>query len=232
MNKLNLTNCDGQLPRRRMGAASLVLACALLQLSSPSAFSQAFSVPVSNILVGGEVTVPGLEGEERIEFSVLEGAMLSVKSCESESFVGLTPLILDAGKGHVRFVLFEIEELGEGNQAARESDSIELMAGATGSLSMPGLGYIEIRVTEIRESTLSPDDLETYRQEMIDRAQRGEDPESACCVTCNGVTTCACRVVMSCGDCCAPGCCSGGGGGGNGNCGGLFYPDHCSPGLS
>jgi len=144
---------------------------ALLPVSS--ALAQASTLPVSGKLVHGTLT---LNGGEEIQFTVLEGAMFSVRDQDSGLFVGFTPIIEDEATQRVNFTVFEIEEVGPGLQKLNRVENL-VAAKALGSTSPSLLPYSELKLRGITDSGLSKAEIEKMREELRVKPNLGPTDE-------------------------------------------------------
>lgn len=199
---------------------SLLTALAVALVMVAGAGAEAFSVPVSNYLVKGQLEMT--DGEV-IQFAVLDGAMLKVRNPDEGYFVGLTPVINEVdGEPLVSFTVFEIEERGPGLHALRESGAFETRLGEKSAMLAPF--YADVSLLGIEKSNLSQSDVDKMRRNLMPNklfvkdgpvtgADQGGGISTECCVTCGSTTACGCSVSMSCGSCCDSPCCGGGSGG-------------------
>jgi len=197
----------------------LVLAFIAL-LPASQVLAQAYTLPTSSKLVHGTLT---LSDGQKVEFTVLEGAMFTIRDEESDFFLGFTPTIEDEAEERVSFEIFEIQEMGPDLQTLKEVDDVlVLKTFEVGSPWMPA--YSQLTVRGISDSGLNDVEIEQLREDLriqlklSPSSKPGENSveptltgQSQCCVTCGSVTACGCAVQMSCGSCCSGACCSGDG---------------------
>lgn len=179
--------------------------------------AEAFSVPVSNYMVKGQLE---MTDGEIIQFAVLDGAMLKVRNPDEGYFVGLTPVIKkEGGEQVVSFTVFNIAEHGPGLHSLKEEGTFETRPGEKSAMVAPF--YAEVSLLGIEKSSLSQGDVDKMRRNMMPNklfakdgfetgADQGGGISTECCVTCGSTTACGCAVSMSCGDCCDSQCCGGG----------------------
>lgn len=189
---------------------------AVLFPAALSGQSEAFSIPVSNRVIVGDLTLPN---GDLARFKVYDGAMVTLRTEGSERLWGFSPSLGTDTADEVVFHVYEIFEYPDGNQAISEYGS--LLPGATKTVEGDDLPFTA-RVAGIEEGSYSEDSLRTLAAAALD-GQDVTEELGRCCVTCNGQTVCACKVKLSCGSCCSPGCCDGGGGCAQ-NGPGVFYP--------
>ncbi len=201
---------------RRVGSIGLLLA--LAGASALVAGTGAYGVPESNRLVVGELELAnGTTGT----FAVLEGAMLTVKNLKSEQYIGYIPRIVDEAGLEVDFAVFEITEMGEGNEAVRYLERFGVNgAGFSAATSGAVAEHIGVKVIQIAKSRLSDEDVKLIQKRLVPSFDYGSEPiETAagdppdvpmagtCCVTCDDTRVCGCKVELSCGSCCENPCC-------------------------
>jgi len=126
------------------------LAVALV-LGGSAIFADAFTEPVSDRIISGQVSLPG---GGRVEFKVLEGQLFKIYDVAGKSF-GLAPYLLEEEGLRARIRLFEITEPGsglEGLRLLREFD-VDKKAPAGVADSVPGL---LLEITEVRDGARVP----------------------------------------------------------------------------
>ncbi|MCP4662747.1 MAG: hypothetical protein GY856_45720 [bacterium] len=203
---------------RRIGSIGLMLA--LAGTGALVAGTGAYGVPASNRIVVGELE---LSTGTIVKFAVLEGAMLTVKELEGEHYIGYVPRIVDESGLEVDFAVFEITEMGEGNEAVRYLERFGVNgAGFTAATSGVVAEHTGVKVTQIAKSRLSDEDVKMIQKQLVPRVDFGSEPTATaagvppvvpmagtCCVTCEDIRVCGCSVEHSCGSCCESPCCGG-----------------------
>jgi hypothetical protein len=183
--------------------------------------AQAFSVPISNRVIQGEVA---LGDGEVVKFKALEGGMTTIKDLTTGRQIGFTGEITNAESRMVRFTFFEITEPQPGLQALRQIDQIDAVPGQpAASRALP---TAMLSVANLGTSKLSAEEIEAFRRSILPETQFADtgtspdalvkpdptNPTTLCCVTCGSTTACGCAVSMTCGSCCDGACCGGSGG--------------------
>lgn len=197
----------------------ILVVMAVAFLAAGSVGAQAFTVPVSENMVQGQLE---LTDGEVIEFAVLDGGMLKVRDSEEGYFIGLTPNIADDPNGaKVVFTIFDITETASGLQSLVYRQTFEVAPGEKAAMVDPF--YADVSIIGFEKSNLSLDEVKAMRSNLI--ANQSSDKSglttgtdqggisTECCVSCGSVTACGCSVTMSCGSCCDSSCCGGGSGG-------------------
>lgn len=166
---------------RRLSIAALVL------LTCPASAEEGATVPVSKEQVVFRVTA---EGRGPATVKTLNGGMARI-TLPDGALVGITPLVR---QGRAEVHLFEILEGGaEGAERLRQVERMEVALGVAATFPQ-FVRTIEVNVLELRPPAAQVDGRP---------CSDGTDaPCSRCCVTCDGITACACEVWMSCGYCC------------------------------
>ncbi len=201
---------------RSIGTIGLMLA--LASAGALLAGTGAYGVPESNRLVVGELELAnGTIGK----FAVLEGAMLTVKNLKGEQYIGYIPRIVDESGLEVDFAVFEITEMGEGNEAVRYLERFGVNgAGFSAATSGAVVEHIGVKVIQIAKSRLSDEDIKVIQKRLVpsfdfasEQTAAGDPPDvpmaGTCCVTCDDTRVCGCKVELSCGSCCEDPCCGG-----------------------
>lgn len=185
----------------------------LLQMTGVcEAQTRAYTVRASQRRVILEVTVTNAE---RIQLTVHDGELARLKV--DGVLYGVAPYISNIDSGSARIFVARIKK------APRTKDEIveqvaELDARLGGEPVSFGGAPFEIAVQRLLPPRQATDGA---------TAKPIIEPDGSCCVTCGGISACACAVSMSCGSCCADPCCGGGGGDPCSPC----YPDRPTPGL-
>lgn len=183
---------------------ALFTAVLLLCTTQAHAGSTAFSVPISDKLVHGELLLPN---GEKAEFFIREGAMLKFKDTEYGYYYGLTPVVED---DEVTFTLFELKEVGDGDEMVFQlSQGQAWVEAESTSLSLPH--DFEFRVLEVLDHSFPADQQVPYLNQLsMRRLQDAMENSGTCCVSCGSTRVCGCMVSLSCGSCCSDSCCGGG----------------------
>lgn len=155
--------------------STFAVGLALGLLLTPAVGGEVFSVPTSNKLIEGELTLDG--SGEVVKFAVLEGAMLTVRDSETGLYHGFTPHIVDDEALMVTFTAFEILEHGPGLHQLRELETVE----ASGGLKalVPQAGYSQIEVKAVTTSLMTDVELKTLRSDLFNRTRIGTKPQLA-----------------------------------------------------
>jgi hypothetical protein len=192
-----------------------LLVLTLAGVSKAAEKPNVFSLPISNRLIQGEISLPG--GEE-VKFTSLEGSLVTVQGPEIGAFA-ISGEILDEATTHVRFTVFEIQDFGGGNQGLKQLDQFEVRDRTPGTSSQANFQTIVANRID-KNHKVSLEDIAAFRQatfaSISGRSTAVNEPESlnlqvdgTCCVTCFGITACGCTVTLSCGSCCSDICCLG-----------------------
>lgn len=156
------------------------------------------TVPLSPHAVTLRLTLAdGLEATVR----VLNGGMARI-SREHGASLGITPVI---GVPH-RVVLFDVGLSPDGEpRSLRQGASVEVEPGKPAALAWNG-GPLEVTWLDV-----APVDAGKFRRARAavapEEVRRSDGPCSQCCVTCSGVSVCACLVQTPCGNGCCPEAC-------------------------
>lgn len=160
---------------------------ALLLLWVPAWAQEGLTVPISKEQVVFQVRV---EGREPARLKTLNGGMARL-TLPDGAVVGVTPLVRQ-GRGEVH--LFEIlEGEAEGAERLRQVERMEV------SLGVPAVFPQHARTVEVTVLEVRPEVPGAGKRACGDGT---DGPCTRCCVTCDGITACACEVWMSCGHCC------------------------------
>jgi hypothetical protein len=208
---------------------------AVLCLVSVSMFAEIPIDPVDNPQTGRRVTFDlVLYNGAPLRMTVREGGIGRIERLSDGLTLGVRPIILDAETGQVKVEVFGITKR-EGRDFQRHADSFELRKGEMprrvdgGDFAWNrGVFAPEDRAAAaepmLREVTVLGIDLPAEKRTLNGGACTNTagvsslvpasnatgvvaGPCSRCCVTCDGITACACAVSMSCGSCCCNPCC-------------------------
>lgn len=184
----------------KMRPYALLILSLLLSMSTMSAWAQqAETIRISNDPVFLQVRADGVS----MRLKIINGEMARISTARGT--VGLTPRI--AGEG-VELHLFEILNSGGTGERMRETARLPLVVGIVERVtSMP----FDVEAEVLDTSALPPLPLGWSSQLSGTCAPAAPTtgaeinplaPCSRCCVTCDGVTACACEVWQPCGHCC------------------------------
>lgn len=168
-------------------------------VASPQAQPRpAGTVPLSAHAVTLRVTI---DAAHPVLVTVLDGGMAHL-SIDGLPALGLTPVMEPAP----RVVPFEVGLSASGDpQSLRQLAPIDLQPGAPAALQWHG------RSLELTWVGVAPVSGEKFGHAVSAFAPPAggapEGPCSFCCITCNGVTACACNLQTPCGTCCCPEAC-------------------------
>jgi hypothetical protein len=163
-------------------------------------YKRARFVPTSSRFVTIRLWLAG--NNDWFELGQYEGGMIRV-SLETEGLtLAFAPIIRDELSGAVSLRVHQITEIrdkrgGVIGEALRELGDLAIVDYQSATFQNMPLRIELVRTYDTNPHTtlqsVSPSDLSLNDDE--------------CCVTCNGVTACACRVDTSCGTCCLRHCC-------------------------
>ena len=174
----------------------------LPQASSISQGKQAHSNPVSDNTISLRITLPN---GRVVLVSEREGGMIRIEF--NGQIYGLIPRIKDGQNNQVSIEPFEIRLLRKRGQflgesirslGAYEIDQFNRSSLPPNTSSLP----FNIQLLSLLRKT-----GDSARHVSFMPLQSWSDPTTDCCITCNGVKTCACAVEASCGSCCYDFCC-------------------------
>jgi hypothetical protein len=174
----------------------------------PPSLVQAYTVPISETKIVLEIAV---DNRRPIKVTQLEGGLIRIEK-KGVAIFGFTPYIVDQKTGAVAVKAFSIIPITREGKTIGESISEigRIEPSTVGSDSVAAFHYGDSQFTfQIKQVqpgaalnyVLEPDNPSTLEFIMA---------VSRCCVTCDGVTTCACAVSADCGSCCAGVCCNSG----------------------
>jgi hypothetical protein len=202
-----------------------------------SMFAQAplETVDIDNPQTGRRVTFDVvLYNGAPLRMTVREGGIGRIERHSDGLTLGVRPVIIDAERGQVKVEIFGITKR-EGRGFQQSADSFELRQGelpkrvdvADRFAWNRGIFRPEDRSAAaepmLREMTVLGIDLPTEQRTLSGGTCTNTPgvsslettpgvippgPCSRCCVTCDGVTACACAVSMGCGSCCCNPCCN------------------------
>lgn len=185
----------------------------------------------------GYSSVRGLQNSERIrpvKFKLVRTLNNALKITKITEFPGkMATLVFTDGReyglvpevhdgGNVSVALHKIAMDGE---TVRMDEELETIALGKRELAFPMTQDFPFGI--VLDSTEQSSDEETHTSRsavtsgttygslrpiayrLIPSGLAGLQGADRCCVTCDGVTTCACAVEADCGSCCAPKCCYG-----------------------
>ena len=168
--------------------------------SDPLPMSEwAKTIPISN----NQITLDfRIDNYRPITATQFEGGLIRVEKIGGGIY-GFAPYISDQASGTISIKVFQINQIRNSSEIVGESikELHTLIAGKAGdgaltSYSDSQLNFA-IKVVDFYKSSRSvktPDLMQTY--------------DTQCCVSCDGLVTCACKVVTDCGECCRGKCCT------------------------
>lgn len=181
----------------RRTAFVLIVAGGLALSSNPQVMAESFSVPVSNRVIVGELSLPN---STTAEFEAREGTMVRVDAVEAGYSYAFIPII-DPRTNQTRFTIFEISDLESGKEGV-----VEVASATDGSGLDFGGQRFSLRVHEVerREFAVSAQAKNEGLHARELKKLYGHN-EGLCSVTCRALKVSAGSVRMDCGSCIAEG---------------------------
>jgi hypothetical protein len=167
----------------------------------PTPYSlQARTIPNSNTVITLLFT---LESGDTIKATQYDGGLIRME--KGETIYGFTPYLKDRESGEIAVRVFRIARVKKGGvlvgERMAEIDDLRLDGRYTrfADAELPfGIELLQVRRDDRAKETAA---AQTHT------IPEGGDWGEQCCVTCNGVRSCGCAIVTSCGDCCIGRCC-------------------------
>lgn len=174
-------------------AAAVAVACFTLNGALWATQQASTSTAAPPVLVRLRVVVaPGVPAT----LAVRNGDMARLKTPDGAQY-GLTPV---AANGAPRLIVFRITR-AVGSEAERLEQLARLDLSTDTYVSYPAADSVfEVTLLEIKPPAANAN--------AIGGPAGPDGPCVRCCVTCDGVTACACAVRMDCGSCCCPDYCT------------------------
>jgi hypothetical protein len=195
---------------RRYALGVLIVVGALVsigwgQYGKTSQRGRARTSPISDNMVTLKLT---LSTGEVVTAVQREGGMVRID--KQGSIIGLTPKIRDKEDGTIDVAVFRISAI-KGPSGAVVGEGMDLMERLEVRRSLPSKPTasdilqlsIEVEGIQVGPSPQALDANRASTRKVGQYAPVGDD----CCVTCGGLTACACRVSQDCGSCCSGACC-------------------------
>ncbi len=156
----------------------------------------ATTTPISNTVVQLRFTFP--DGQSKIVHQ-LEGALIRIE--KDGQIYGFTPYITTANNGQIACRVYRINTIQRNGQIIGE----HIVEVSTISLGKDAITISDIHLQPtIQLIGMSKSSGRFSKTSSVIDSQPIVD---TCCVTCNGVRSCACAVSASCGKCCIGDCC-------------------------
>lgn len=174
-------------------AAAVSVACLALNGAVWATQQASTSTSAPPVLVRLKLVVtPGVPAT----VAVRNGEMARLTTPDGAQY-GLTPVVADVTP---RLIVFRITQVGSpGSERLEQVARLDLLTGT--SVSYPAADPVfEVTLLEVRPSAASAKSSATPADP--------DGPCVRCCVTCDGVTACACAVQMDCGSCCCQDSCT------------------------
>jgi hypothetical protein len=111
------------------------------------AYGGAFTVPVSSLLVHGEVRLPN---GKVVGFATFEGGMFKLRDEEAGLYYGISPYVADREAGQLELKVFAITQSGPGLESLRLLETSEVTPGLKASIG--SAAELEVEITGIRDS--------------------------------------------------------------------------------
>jgi hypothetical protein len=190
----------------------------VLAKASMVSSDEVFSVPISDKVVEGVITLPeglmNLPAERaqdpsarEVHFALREGTMVTVRDDKTGYAVGwVVKLEKVAGQDQPTFRPFEIGPYmtpqGLGEKATQTGALATIALGNEQEFSTK-LGLLLLASREIRDGNFPNMRLINPNGANPQRLQKlyGKSGGGTCCVSCGGITVCGSRVAMDCGEC-------------------------------
>ncbi|MEK6408524.1 MAG: hypothetical protein AABN34_16470 [Acidobacteriota bacterium] len=171
------------------------------QIDEPLPLSeQAKTIPISNNQITLKIT---LDGGQSVLATQYEGGMIRLEMEGGEIF-GLTPYKRGLGDAVVNLKIFRIIRIKKGGKVVGEGIT-ELETSVIGN--QPSRTLSSLANNEPRFSVQLVGIKEYSKIKEIGLRPQYE-AAGTCCVTCDGMKTCACSVETTCGSCCIGVCCN------------------------
>lgn len=175
------------------------------QNEDPPSFLQAYTVPISETKIALEITVDN--GRPK-KVTQLEGGLIRIEK-KGVAIFGFTPYIKDQKTGAVAVKAFSIIPISKEGKIVGESIR------EIGSFEPHTDIYSPAAAFNYGDSQFTFQLKQVQPGAALNYVSEPDTPSTIafalgagrCCVTCEGVTTCACSVSEDCGSCCAGVCC-------------------------
>lgn len=157
------------------------------------------NIPVSTIFIRLKITVE----DKTVYASHFDGGLIKIEK-EQAFIYGFSPYITDKDSSEVSIRVYQIGRI-KGQDGSIVGESIKeletLKAGAATDNRL--IAYKDANANFTIEIIDVKKDYEIKDPVIARELYSG----TQCCITCNGLTTCACAVSTNCGDCCRRACC-------------------------
>ncbi|HEV7507766.1 MAG TPA: hypothetical protein VGS07_22975 [Thermoanaerobaculia bacterium] len=161
---------------------------------------EVFSIPISDRLLEGQISMPDKAEFPSIRFAAREGTMVTVTDSVTGRIEGWIP-ILD-GTGKPTLTPFQIVPYGNGEKAKQVGPAIPVRLGSFEDFKIFDEVF-RVEAQNVQLGSFPNLRLINPRGVSPDKLQKlyGKTGGGNCCVSCGSITVCATAVDLDCGSC-------------------------------